>query len=120
MFCFVSYRGLAEGLFYIGNMLLPSNLGYAQHRMAAALSMGWRKQSRLEVAERLDSSTAYKSNRQCSEFAEGKFCTPSSEDGHGSHFIGNRVCFQQLICCTMTCGLEPRIEFSLLVIPLSA
>lgn len=25
-----------------------------------------------------------------SVFAEGKFCTPSSGDGHGPHFIGNR------------------------------
>lgn len=118
MFCFVSDRGLAEGLFYIGNMLLSPSLGCAQHRMAAAPSMGWRKQgSRLQVAERLGSSTAYKSNHRCSEFAEEKFCTPSSGGGHGPHFIGNR---EQLRSCTMTCGLEPRIEFSLLVIPLSA
>lgn len=40
----VSDSGLAEGLFCIGNRLLPSSLSCAQHRMAAAPSMDWRKE----------------------------------------------------------------------------
>lgn len=51
---------------------------------------------------------------------KGRNRTPNLGDKHGPHFTGNRVWFQQLRHCTVTCGLELRTEFSLLVIPLSA
>lgn len=88
MFCFFSDRDLA-GLSYTGNMLVP---------FWAVLSTEWQQhlpwiggsRDRLEGAERLGSSIAYKS--YCCAFCicRGKIPNPSSGDGHGPHFIGNR------------------------------
>jgi len=125
----VSDGGLAGGLLCAGRTPLP--LGVRRCRGArAVLSMEW--SNTCLALEGAGAGCTVRRGRVLllltagvsvsSVSVEGVMHICKLGDNHGPHTVQvvQRVCFQQLRRCTMTCGLELRIEFSLPVIPLSA